>query len=933
MLDLAQETIGLDQLGGHLVLDPAPLGQGGESRASLRQPQLGLATTQNKLLGLGEELDLADAAAADLQVVTEGADGAEAAIGVDLPLDRMDVADRGIIKVLAPEERHQGLQECVARVHVAGHGARLDQRRALPVLAVALVVELGVLAGERQGVARQMRPQPEVGAKDVAVLVPGLQQVDQAARQPDAERHRAFAAAVAQALAVEQDDEVDVAREVELASAQLAHAEHEHPAGFRYPSLDLAAAHPFAQQMVDRLLHRAVGEGGEGRGDPLHRPDAVQIAQADQQGLPPPGATQAGHETRAIVERHRVLLGVKMVQRPLGPLLAQQSQDGGLVAERVAEERAAGEDSGEQRLVAVECRPHERGERGIGRDLGQMPPALQTTLGRCLVGHTRRGKNRQSQAQAPRSARGGAPGSGGTVSLVNPRSIVWPGPLASPDPVVDGGAKRDTWVGTVMRRLLKIVLGLLLVLAVGVGALLWRLDQGPLSLALMQPLLQFLIDRGTPYAIAFSDPKLIWLRDEDAAGLELRNVEARTREGELVAAAPLVRASVAVPPLLLEQRLELVDVTVDLPEIQLTRDEQRKLVLRFDQRLVAVPLGEAAGGGGLGTLLGETGEVQDPRLASLRLVRISAPSLQFVDATTGDRATAANAVFELERKGAVWQAALRGQLGQSTVALSGEPTTTPGRPDVTLQLERLRPKDFVAFAPTVPLAGFDLPVSGTVRLSIDATTATVGAANVDLTMGAGEIAVTSLGLAPIAIKQGELRGTVRGGWAGADVKRLELVADGFALGAAGTVTVVDGNVAADITLDAKELDVAEVLQLWPTTIGSGARDWIRANIAAGSSRRSRSRSTSGVHGPTSRSWAAPSSSPGRRFATSIFSAGDRRRRHGLARRQQSGGQAGVGQERRGRSLPGDGDSHQPDRRRRRASCRSRPTCARASRPS
>ena len=119
------------------------------------------------------------------------------------------------------------------------------------------------------------------------------------------------------------------------------------------------------------------------------------------------------------------------------------------------------------------------------------------------------------------------------------------------------------------------------------------------------------------------------------------------------------------------------------------------------------------------------------------------------------------------------------------------------------------------------------------RFSVDATTATLGAATIDLTMGAGEIAVTSLGLAPIAIKQGELRGTVRGGWAGADIERLQLVADGFTLGASGTVAVVDGDVAANIALDAKELDVGEVLQLWPTAVAAGARDWIAANIAAG----------------------------------------------------------------------------------------------------
>ena len=163
----------------------------------------------------------------------------------------------------------------------------------------------------------------------------------------------------------------------------------------------------------------------------------------------------------------------------------------------------------------------------------------------------------------------------------------------------------------------------------------------------------------------------------------------------------MVRATVAVPPLLLEQRLELVDVELDLPEIQLTRDEDRKLVLRFDQRLAAIPLGEATGGGGLGHLLGESGEVDDPRFDDLRLVRVTAPSLQFVDAVTGDRATAADAVFELEKDGSIWRASLEGKLGGGTVAADWRADRDAGAAGRhASRCERLRPKDFVAFAPT-----------------------------------------------------------------------------------------------------------------------------------------------------------------------------------------------------------------------------------------
>ena len=63
-----------------------------------------VAAAGDELLGLHEELDLADAAAAELDVVAGDRDLAVAAIGVDLPLDRVDVGDRGEVEIFAPDE-------------------------------------------------------------------------------------------------------------------------------------------------------------------------------------------------------------------------------------------------------------------------------------------------------------------------------------------------------------------------------------------------------------------------------------------------------------------------------------------------------------------------------------------------------------------------------------------------------------------------------------------------------------------------------------------------------------------------------------------------------------------------------------------------------------------------------------------------------------
>ena len=63
-----------------------------------------MAAAGDELLGLHEELDLADAAAAELDVVAFDRDVGVAAIGVDLALERLDVGDRGEVEILPPDE-------------------------------------------------------------------------------------------------------------------------------------------------------------------------------------------------------------------------------------------------------------------------------------------------------------------------------------------------------------------------------------------------------------------------------------------------------------------------------------------------------------------------------------------------------------------------------------------------------------------------------------------------------------------------------------------------------------------------------------------------------------------------------------------------------------------------------------------------------------
>src|SRR5262249_48994049 len=90
MLDDAQETIGLDHVFGDLERRAAGARERAQRVAGAARAQTRVAAPEDQLLGLRKEFDLANAAAPELHIVTGDGDIAGAAMGVDLPLDRVD---------------------------------------------------------------------------------------------------------------------------------------------------------------------------------------------------------------------------------------------------------------------------------------------------------------------------------------------------------------------------------------------------------------------------------------------------------------------------------------------------------------------------------------------------------------------------------------------------------------------------------------------------------------------------------------------------------------------------------------------------------------------------------------------------------------------------------------------------------------------------
>ncbi len=326
VLDHPQEAIGLDHLRRRLRLHPCGGHQRLDRRAGGRLPQLRIAPAPDQLLGLGEELDLADAAAAKLDIMAGHGDVPVAFHRMDLPLDGMDVLDGGEIQMLAPDERPQALQEGLAGLDIAGDGPRLDHRRPFPVLTHALVIGLRRQHREGEGRGGGVGPQAQVGAEHIAGVGPLLQDAQEIPRQADEEILDRALAGVAGDFRVVEQYQIDVAGIVQLARAKFPHAQDHQPGAFQrvvgVRRRQVARVDAPLQQMPRCAVDSRVGEIAERPGHALQRQNSHNIGQSHGEGDTAPRLAQGLHQPPGIFFRcsRSVYKPLQFLQDRLRPL-------------------------------------------------------------------------------------------------------------------------------------------------------------------------------------------------------------------------------------------------------------------------------------------------------------------------------------------------------------------------------------------------------------------------------------------------------------------------------------------------------------------------------------------------------------------------------------------------------------------------------------
>ena len=142
VFDVAEEYVGLAQRRARAFANRASGGKCIECCERRGRAKLAVASAQDELLGLREQFDVADAAAAEFYVEHRIGEFSTLMGGKYLALDRVHILDRGKVEMLAPDERRERSKKRAPFGAVAGGGARLDEGGALPVLPQRLVIML-----------------------------------------------------------------------------------------------------------------------------------------------------------------------------------------------------------------------------------------------------------------------------------------------------------------------------------------------------------------------------------------------------------------------------------------------------------------------------------------------------------------------------------------------------------------------------------------------------------------------------------------------------------------------------------------------------------------------------------------------------------------------------------------------------------------------
>ena len=169
VLDGAQKNISSRQIFNRFFRHPTIDRQFLQHVERSRTAQLQASATKNQLLRLHKKLDFANSATTKLHIMPFDLHLGMSAHGMYLALHRVNIGNRPIVEIFAPDEGGEISHKLRAQRLVACHWPRLDQRRTLPILSEIFIIRKS--SRQRNGDRRRagIGAQAQINAQNIAI--------------------------------------------------------------------------------------------------------------------------------------------------------------------------------------------------------------------------------------------------------------------------------------------------------------------------------------------------------------------------------------------------------------------------------------------------------------------------------------------------------------------------------------------------------------------------------------------------------------------------------------------------------------------------------------------------------------------------------------------------------------------------------------------
>jgi hypothetical protein len=391
----------------------------------------------------------------------------------------------------------------------------------------------------------------------------------------------------------------------------------------------------------------------------------------------------------------------------------------------------------------------------------------------------------------------------------------------------------------------RLLLGLVLVAGIGLGALVWRLDQGPIWIPELAGAIGTALESPDLPRVTIGNAGLAWTgwRRGQLSPVHFLVSEIRVLDDAGLVRAQMPRATVSLSvPWLLRGRLAPGAITLDGPSLTLVRQEDGSITSDLGIQVEGTEPG--AGRFELGQLFRPLSG--DDPVAALREVTLAGGRVVLIDRGLQRRLVFEGIDITLRRRDQVLTAELQAtlQLEGASLPLRLTARTDPAarRVEAQLSLPALRPAALAAALPALqPLALLDTQAALQASLSLDESGRPVGG-EARLTLGAGRARLDGQDLA-FGGAELRLHGTPEAVVLDNAVLRLAPLSVEAGRQPPPVITLggratrqADGGWAGGVDVALDRLWLGDTAAYWPPAVAHNVRQWLVENVTAGTAR-------------------------------------------------------------------------------------------------